>query len=154
MDIFFVYGIPFLITLGLNIYFTTVSHLKDQRLPSLEKALSEIIRYYTQRGFYITMVMADGEFAPLESLMHKLPGAPKLNLASAHEHEPFVELRICVVKEHVRSVCYTLPFKTLPKSLLTHGILCCQAAQLLPSKGRSVRSLQSQGHHVRGGDQL
>ncbi len=136
MDIFFVNGIPFFIMLGLNIYFTMVSHLKDRRLPSIEKALSEIIRYYTQCGFQITMVMADGEFAPLESLMHKLPGALKLNLASANKREPFVEHRIRVVKERVRSVCYTLPFKTLPKSLLMHMVFfVVKLLNYFPAKG-------------------
>lgn len=99
IDIFFVNGIPFFITLSRSIYFTTVTHLKDRKMESIEKAFTDIFGYYMQRGFQITMVMADGEFAPLEGLMNKLPGAPKLNLASANEHEPFVERRIRVVKE-------------------------------------------------------
>jgi len=80
--------------------------------------------------------MADGEFAPLGSLMTKLPGAPKLNLASANEHEPFVERRIRVVKERVRSLRYTLPFKTLPKNLLTHMVFfVVKLLNYFPAKG-------------------
>ena len=33
----------------------------------------------------------DNEFSPLEEQLVNLPGAPRLNLTSAGEHEPFVE---------------------------------------------------------------
>ena len=47
------------------------------------------------------MVMADGEFASLQSLLNDIIGAPNLNLTAANEHEPFVERRIRVIKERV-----------------------------------------------------
>ena len=71
----------------------TVTHLEDRtQKGTIEKALSEMCGLYMQKGFQeVTSVMADSEFASLAGLMNNLPGAPKLNLASANEHEPFVE---------------------------------------------------------------
>jgi len=65
-----------------------------------------------------------------------LMGAPRLNLTSANEHEPFIERRIRVVKERVRSLRHSLPFQTIPKVILTHMVF--YAVKLLnyfPVKG-------------------
>ena len=87
MDIFFVNAIPFLLTLSHNLCFTTITHLADRTIKSMYKAFKGIFTYYLQRGFQITVITADGEFAPLQQLMVELPGSPTLNLASASEHE-------------------------------------------------------------------
>jgi len=68
------------------------------------------------------MVTADNEFAPLAELLYELPGAPTLNLTSANEHEPFIERRIRVIKERVRSVRHSLPFTSVPVKMLTHMV--------------------------------
>ena len=63
-------------------------------------------------------------------------GAPRLNLTSANEHEPFIERRIRVIKERVRSIRHSLPFQTIPKVILTHMVF--YAVKLLnyfPVKG-------------------
>jgi hypothetical protein len=54
-------------------------------------ALKEIYQYYLQHGFRITMVHADGEFAPLKVLIKSLPGGPKVNQANPNEHVPEME---------------------------------------------------------------
>ena len=69
------------------------------------------------------MVTADGKFASLQESMVELPGVPKLNLASANEHEPYIEHHICVVKERVCSIHHSLPFTTFPKQVTIHKIL-------------------------------
>jgi len=59
------------------------------------------LKYYSQKGFKITGVTADGEFASLDEHFINLPGAPRLNLTSAGEHAPYIERKIRVVKEIV-----------------------------------------------------
>ena len=98
IDIFFVNKIVFFITLSQNICFTTVTHLLNCELEMIFKAFKSIFKYYYQRGFQLTVVTADGEFKPLDKLMVDLPGAPRLNLTAANEHEPYVERKICVIK--------------------------------------------------------
>ncbi len=102
IDIFFVNQIPFFVTLSRVLYFTTVTHLPNRNLGEIFKALKGIFYYYLQRGFRMTFITGDGEFASLEQFTSLLMGAPCLNLTSANEHEPFIERRIRVVKERVR----------------------------------------------------
>ena len=69
-------------------------HLVDRQSMTIFKAFKSIFQYYLQCGFQITGVTGDCEFASLQADMVELPGAPRLNLASANEHEPFVEEKI------------------------------------------------------------
>ena len=91
LDIFFVNKIPFFLTLSRKICFTAVNHLADRTVPQIFKAFKEIYQYYLHRGFRITTVHADGEFAPLTTLIDSMPGGPMVNLASNNEHVPEIE---------------------------------------------------------------
>jgi hypothetical protein len=104
INIFFVNKILFFLTLSRVLYFTTVTHLPDRSLDQVFKALKGIFYYYLQQGFHVTFITGDGEFTSLEQFTNLLMGAPQLNLTSANEHEPFIECRICVVKERVWSI--------------------------------------------------
>jgi hypothetical protein len=90
-NIFFVNKIPFFLMLSSKICFTAINHLVDRTVPQIFMAFKEIYQYYLQRGFHITTVHADGEFAPLKVLIKSLPGGPMLNLASPNEHVPEIE---------------------------------------------------------------
>jgi hypothetical protein len=97
-DIFFVNNIPFLWTLSRKICFTVVNHLADRTVPQIFKDFKEMYQYYLQRRFHITTVHADGEFAPLNTLIESIPGGPRVNLESANEPVPEIECRIRVLK--------------------------------------------------------
>jgi hypothetical protein len=123
IDIFFVNKIPFFATLSCNICFTTVTHLSNRMLKTIFQAFRGIYTYYYKRGFRITTVMADGEFAALQTLFTDIFNAPNINLTAANEHEPFIERRIQVIKERVRALRHTLPFKTLPRKMVANMAL-------------------------------
>jgi hypothetical protein len=80
-------------------------------------------QYYLQCGFHITTVHAEGEFAPLKTLIEAMSGGPMVNLASANEHVPEIERRIRVVKERCRATRHSLPFHTIPKLITIHIVL-------------------------------
>jgi len=79
--------------------FTAVYHLANRKITSIFKAFMDIYKYYYIRGFKITTISADGEFAALNELVTGIPSAPTLNLTSATEHVPEIERRIWVIKE-------------------------------------------------------
>jgi hypothetical protein len=87
------------LTLSRKICSTAVNHLAERTVPQIFKAFKEMYHYYLQRGFHITTVRADGEFAPLKTLIEAISGGPMVILASANEHVPEIERRIQVVKE-------------------------------------------------------
>jgi hypothetical protein len=129
-DIFFVNGLTFFISLSRVLDFTAVNHLPTRKITDIFAAFKEIYSFYLHRGFKITDVHADGEFAPLQVQIHdKMPGGPRVNLASASEHVPEIERRIRVVKERVRAARLGLPFTRVPKTLMIHIVL--SAVQML-----------------------
>ena len=81
-------------------------------------------------------VTADGEIKPLDKLMIDLLGAPRLNLTAANDHEPYVESKICVIKEQVRAVRHSLPFSNLPAQITTHMVFfVTKLLNFFPVKG-------------------
>ena len=135
-DLFFVNQIPFFLTYSRRICFTAVNHITDRLLKTIFKAYHEIHFFYLKRGFHITTLNVDGEFAPLKVPIQSMPGGPRVNLTSASEHVPEIERRIRVVKERARSFRHSLPFNRIPRLLTIHIIFV--AVKLLnhfPPKG-------------------
>jgi hypothetical protein len=138
-DMFFLNKNPFFLTLNRNIMFTAVNHLADRMVPKIFKAFKEIYQYYLQRGFHITVVHADSEFAPLKPLIESIPGRPMVNLASANEHVPEIKRRIRVVRERCSANRHSLPFERNPKIMTIHIVL--NVVKLLiffPNQGQSI----------------
>ena len=98
MDIFFVNNIPLLITLSHNIHFTATSCLSTKTAKDIFKYFWHICVLYLKRGFKITPVHSDGEFAPVRELVAETWSVPIVNLTSAKQHVPEIEHRIQVVK--------------------------------------------------------
>jgi hypothetical protein len=129
--------IPFFLKLSRKICFTAVNHLANITVLTIFKAFKEIYQYYLQRGFHITVLHVDGEFAPLKTLIETMPSRPiMVNLASANEHVPEIERRIRVVKERCRSSRHNLPFQRIPKLLTTHIVFnSVRMLNFFPEKG-------------------
>jgi hypothetical protein len=124
------------LTLSRKICFTAVNHLADRTVPQIFKDFKEIDQYYLQRGFHTTPVHDDGEFAPLKTLFEAMPGGSMVNLASANDHVPKIELRIWVVKERCQATRHSLPFHTIPKLMKIHIVLnVVNLLNLIPMKG-------------------
>jgi hypothetical protein len=122
-DILFINNIPFFLTLNHKICFTAVNNLAYRTLLHIFKAFKEMYKYYLQRGLHITTVHADGEFAPLKSLIDSIPGGHMVNLASANEHVPEIERRIRVVMEWCWATRHSLLFERIPKLMTIHIVL-------------------------------
>ena len=86
-DIFFVNGIPFFILPSRNNNFAAVIHLTENPL-QIFKSFKEVYIYYLKHGFWITILHADGKFAPLQELIYKMPGGGKFNLENSTERVP------------------------------------------------------------------
>jgi hypothetical protein len=84
------------------------------------EAFEAIYKFYLNRGFHIVIVHADGEFAPLQALIHAMTNGPQVNLTSCSEHVPEIERRIRVVKERCRATRHSLPFNRVPRLLTIH----------------------------------
>ena len=115
-DIFFINKVPFFGTVSNNIKFTTSEHLASRKIKNILTAVQHVRTLYHARGFKVQTLLMDGEFAPLRHNLANLNIT--LNVTSANEHVPQIERQIRVIKERVRSTRHTLPFKSIPASML------------------------------------
>ena len=114
IDIMFINAIPFFITISRNLHFGTIEVLPNQQEATIKNKLWAVIHLYEQRGLQVTSIMADPEFEPLQAVF------PSLNTCGADEHVPEIERFIRTVKDRVRSVYHSLPYKYIPRLLLVH----------------------------------
>ena len=74
-------------------------------------------------GFLIKTLHVGGKFAPLQELIHYLPGGRLFNPTSASEHFPEIYRLILGGKESIRSIQHSLTFNKVPNIFLIHLLL-------------------------------
>jgi acetolactate synthase regulatory subunit len=114
VDIMFVCGLPFMVSISRKIKFTTVGYLPGRKQPILVNLLRKILRLYQHRGFKIETALMDRNFECLRDDTPELT----LNTTAASEHVPDIERQIRVIKEHMRAIRSTLQFKRLPSRVI------------------------------------
>jgi hypothetical protein len=120
-DIMFVGGISFLITTSRNIQFTTVEKVECKKETVLVKGIMKVVNLYQRRGFIVNICLMDNEFEKMRAPL--LEKGVALNICGPNEHVPEIERKIRTVKERVRGVITTLPFKSLPAILIVHAVI-------------------------------
>ena len=90
-------------------------------LPSLQAvdigtALHRVVNIYARGGFQVTTAMMDGAFAGLQDVCNQLQVT--LNTTSRDEHVGDVERYIQTIKERMRGVSNTIPFKRLTRNMV------------------------------------
>ena len=116
IDIFSVNKNHFFISRSRHIQYTTVSEIPNHEQATLLGCMTQIQKIYSQRGFVIRHIIADGEF---EHLRIPLAGLHmSLNTCSKDEHVPDIERHIRTLKERTRAIYTMLPFKKMPDRLV------------------------------------
>ncbi|KAI2501302.1 Reverse transcriptase (RNA-dependent DNA polymerase) [Fragilaria crotonensis] len=118
VDLFFVQGLPFFHTISRDIGFRTVAPITDRRQPTLWRELQAVLRVYRDRGLTICDVHCDHEFECLRPSL--LPIV--MNVVPTDSHVGEVERSIRTIKERLRACAHGLPFKRLPRLLITHMV--------------------------------
>ena len=114
IDIMFVNGIPFFVTISRGIRFGTVESLNNRQIGTIKQCLVKVIATYQRRGFTVDTILADDEFSPLRN---EIPGVD-VNCCGADEHVPEVERYIRTIKDRARSGYNDLPFEYIPRVIL------------------------------------
>jgi len=122
-DIMFVNRMPFFVTISRNIRFATSEMIGNQRGQTLLKAISQVISLYQLRGFRVTHILMDGQFESLRADLGHL--GIMLNTAAPNEHVPEIERYIRTLKERVRCVYNTLPFRSMPGRMISELVYAC-----------------------------
>ena len=112
-DVFFIDGIPMLLTLFRRIKVVTTEHTPSRTVKQLSKHISRVLQIYYCAGIKVRYILMDGEF---EKVKLELPNVV-VNTTAAKEHVAEAERIIRVVKERYRGVICTLPFTYVPKRI-------------------------------------
>jgi len=83
--------------------------VKDMKNNTLITSIGQVIRAYQTRGFQIKAILADGQFRHIQQQLEQK--GVILNICAANEHVPEIKRYIRTVKEIVRRIATTLPFK-------------------------------------------
>ena len=115
-DIMHVNGIPFFVTRSRHIHFGTVDVLPSLQAVDIGAALCRVVNIYARGGFQVTTALMDGAFAGLHDVCNQLQVT--LNTTSRDEHVGDVERYIRTIKERMRGVSNTIPFKRLTHNMV------------------------------------
>ena len=115
-DIMHVNGIPFFVTQSHHLHFGTVDVLPSLQAVDIGAALCHVVNIYARRGFQVTTALMDGAFAGLHDVCNQLQVT--LNTTSRDEHVGDVERYIRTIKERMRGVSNTIPFKRLTRNMV------------------------------------
>ena len=112
MDIMYVNGLAFLMTISKHLYYRTATYLTDEKANTLYKAMDGVFNKYNNAGYKIKHISADNQFqASLEAIQDEL--RVTLHFSAAQEHVPEAERNIRTVKDTIRSVIASIPYTYL-----------------------------------------
>lgn len=116
VDIMFVGECKFLISVSSPLELTMITTIDDRSSQTLQRDLLEQIHFYQVKNFKITHILSDGEGAitTMTNVLNEL--GITLNIAAPGQHVPKVERKIRQIKERMRSIVNSLPYK-LPSSM-------------------------------------
>ena len=115
-DIMHVNGIPFCVTQSRHIHFGTVDVLPSLQATDIGTALQHVLNIYARGGFQVMTALMDSAFPGLHDVCNQL--RVTLNTTSQDEHVGDVERYIRTIKECMRGITNTLPFKRLTRNMI------------------------------------
>jgi len=136
VDIMFVEGIPFLISVCQPLGLVMVDRIPDRKLKTLKKALSKHINHLHNHNFIVNTLLSDGEGGIAALQDELLANNIRFNPSGPGQHVPVVERKIRLIKERVRACIHSLPFN-LSKTLLVYLIYyVVSRINMLPNHNR------------------
>ena len=114
VDVMFVNGVPFLVSVDRGLNLVTTKFTPSRTEKQLTAGITRVMDLYTHGRFQVGTVLMDNEFETLRSPMRILA----INTTAAKEHMPEVERKIRLIKERGRGILNTLPFKRMPRLML------------------------------------
>ena len=123
VDIMYVNRVAMLVSISRKIRFGTLEVIPNNKSTVLLKGLKSILQVYQCRGFQIEMALMDGEFGHLRGELASM--GVTLNETSHDEHVGEIERFIRTIKERMRAIYNTLPFRKIPARVVAEMGKAC-----------------------------
>ena len=116
IDVMFVNGIKFLLTVSRHVDFVTAQYVPNRKYNGYIKPIEMVCNMYTKRGFVVTAILADPEFKHLDNFLNKsgkrigyvAPNSnsvePSINVTGENKHVEEAERKMRTVKEGAQSM--------------------------------------------------
>ena len=114
IDFCFINGAPFLHTVSEHINYRTTQPCTSRGRLQILRKLAEVQHKYHRRGFNITDYHADNEFDKIADDL--LPATT--HIRAALQHTERAERSIRTLKERVRSMVYSTPYRRMPRIMI------------------------------------
>jgi hypothetical protein len=114
VDIMFVNGVPFLVSVARGLNLVTAEHMPTRTAKQLAAGIIRVMDLYSHGGFQVGTVLMDNKFEKLRNLVPVLA----VNTTAMKEHVPEVKWCIRLIKEQGRGILNTLLFKKMPQIML------------------------------------
>jgi hypothetical protein len=135
MDKFYICGLPILSGIDRSVKGRSSVPIKSEENEHIYNAIDKVFRKYQQGGFYITNIHCDQQF---RSLMDPIADELniKMNYATTDEHVPEAERNNRTIKEQIRAVYHSLPYKAMPPVMLKYlAVVCNDQLNMFPANG-------------------
>ena len=123
VDIMYVNRVAMLVSISRKIRFGTLEVIPNNKSTLLLKGSKSILQVYQCQGFQIEMALMDGEFGNLHGELASM--GVTLNATSRDEHVGEIEWFIRTIKERMRAIYNTLPFRKIPARLVAEMGKAC-----------------------------
>eukprot|EP01040_Poterioochromonas_malhamensis_P013796 gene13796-15214_t len=118
-DIMFIDSLPYLISISTPMNLLLATSLDSRAKEDIAPAIINHINTYKSEGFTVKMVLCDGEGGIIVAKELLNENGVILNLSPSSQHVPSVERSIRTIKERMRCILASLPFR-VPKSFMKH----------------------------------
>ena len=136
VDLFFIDGDGYMISVMSPLDHTAVVHIKNRTTAVLRGALLKILAKIDQQHYEVSYILTDNEGGMAALFVELEQAGYGINPAGAGDHVPIVERKIRTVKERVRAYLQSIPY-TLMFSLLRYLVeFCVISINLLPDDQR------------------
>jgi hypothetical protein len=139
MDLFFISGLTFVLSISKGFNVMVVSYADDRKADSVEKSITNTIAQYAKFNVKVIRIITDGEgaIAKLKDVIEKQGIA--VDQSSKNEHVAYIERAGRQLKERVRAYINTLPFR-LTKEMVIY--LVYYLVSMINSFPRSTSAIE------------
>ena len=134
IDVFTISGLDFLAWIDTAIRFRKAPYMSNQKHKTFYKVIDICLRLYNHEGFWIQRLHCDRQLASkFDDIIDTWD--IKLNMGAAQEHCHMAERNVRAIKDRVRAVWHTLPFRLLPSAVIIALVdRVCWAMNMFPAK--------------------
>jgi len=147
MDLFFIGGLTFLLSVSRDLCLCMVSYVASRKITALKAAVESQVSVYKSRDYYVTYILIDDESAISAAITSINEMGIIINQTAKNEHVPEVEKAGRTLKERVRVVWNTLPFKLTNEMIIGLTYYACNKVNMFP-KASSIGGLTKNCLHV------